>query len=102
MNAIEYAAKMDAQGSKRLTIAGIARQLKAIGYRLNRSMDCRSICQRSTGETYPTITTGIVEADTGLSFANVNARRDANFRALQDMRYNETFYAIHKDAIFSL
>ncbi len=30
----------------------------------------------------------IVEKDSGLSFANIYARRDANFKALQEFRYN--------------
>ena len=30
----------------------------------------------------------IIEKDSGLSFANIYARRDNNFRALQELRYN--------------
>lgn len=30
----------------------------------------------------------IVEKDSGLSFANIDARRDENFKSFQELRYN--------------
>jgi hypothetical protein len=34
----------------------------------------------------------VIESDTGLGFANINARRDARFTALQEMRRNNEFW----------
>lgn len=72
--------------------------LKSIGYRLDRSADCRSISRWMSGpragKSYPACTTGVVEIDTRLSFAHVNARRDANFRSLQEARFSGDLFAV--------
>lgn len=49
------------------------------------------------GESYPCCTTGIDEIDTGLSFANCDARRDTNFRALQELRASGELFAVTND-----
>lgn len=91
------------EGDHPLPIKAIADALGAIGYVLDRSMDCRSMATWMTGPragtSYPCVTTGITEADTGLSAFNVDARRDANFARLQDMRSSGRYFAVSRGAI---
>ena len=91
----------DRNGYRRLTVAGMEREFLALGYRLDRSMDCRHTARWLTGDragqTHPCISTGVKEADTGISAFHVNARRDDNFRAMQQLR--QEVYAIVRGAV---
>lgn len=82
-----------------VTIREMGARFAALGYRLDRSLDCRSLSQWMTGPragtSHPVCSTGLKEADTGLSAFNVNARRDDNFRAMQELR-SEVF-AVTRD-----
>lgn len=95
-----------ARGFPPKTIAQIRKEILEIGYRIDRRLDAmgktRILTGERAGESYPCITTGIVEADTGRSAFHFAARRDANFARLQDMRLNESHYAIVKGSIFDL
>lgn len=94
-----------AYGCELLTLAEIIRRVDALGYRLDRSMDCACVARTMTGPdagtSYPTITACPREKDTGLSFANCDARRDANYKALQAMRLGGVF-AIVRGHIFDI
>ena len=65
-------------------------------------MDCRSVARYMTGvrsgESYPCNSLYPVQIDNGLSFANVDARRDANFDALREIR--NMHFAVHCGCIF--
>lgn len=80
--------------------------LAGIGYRLDRALDCRSdnryLSGPDMGRSYPAVNACIVEADTGLSFANVMARRDDNFRRLQELRFSGELFAVVRGRIFEL
>lgn len=93
-----------ASGSRHLTVAGLDAAFRALGYRLDRSRDCRSVARYLTGpragETYPAISTGLKELDSGLSAFNVSARRDDRFRAMQVLR-GEVF-AVTQGAILEV
>ena len=69
-------------------------------------MDCRGTSRYLTGEfaglSYPVNTTGVKESDTGLSAFNVNARRDANFKELQRLRFEEELYAVVRGRILEV
>ena len=95
-----------ARGDAPVTLAQMKRALAAIGYRLDRSLDCASMNRYLTGDcagqSYPAINTGVKEADTGLSAFNVNARRDENFKALQRMRFNEELFAVVRGRILEI
>ncbi len=54
------------------------------------------------GISYPSVTTGIREADTGMSAFHVDARRDANFAKLQQMRLSGEYFAVSRGAILEL
>lgn len=95
-------ARRDASGCERLSVAGMADRFARLGYRLDRTLDCRGVARYMTddGETlasYPCVTTGVKEADSGLSAFNVDARRDDTFRAMQTLR--QTVYAVTRGAI---
>lgn len=93
-----------AAGNPPTTIKHITAQLAALGYRLDRTTDCRSVSRWMSGpragSTYPVITTDVIEIDTRLSFANIYARRDANFKALQELR--DTLHAVTQNAILEI
>ena len=105
MNSLENElARRAAQGLYPVTVKAMAARLAALGYRFDRTMDCRHVARYMTGphagESYPCISTSAREADTGLGFANADARRDDNFRALQDMR--SELFAVTRGAILEI
>lgn len=104
MNIEEIAAWYRANGVEVVSVGELSRRVKALGYTLDRTMDCYAPCRFMTGElagqSYPCCTTNAKESDTGLSFANFQARRDANFRALQELR--QSVVAISRGAILEI
>jgi hypothetical protein len=86
-------------GCERLSVAEFGRRFAALGYRIDRTMDCRSSARYVTGpragESYPACDTGINEADTGLRAWNYAARRDAAFQAMQELR--QQVFAVTRD-----
>ena len=93
-------------GFRPSTITHIESVLSSIGYKLDRSMDCRHVARYLTGpragQTHPCISTGIKEIDTGLSFANYTARRDSNFEKLQSLRFSGELFAVVRGAILEI
>jgi len=88
------------------TMSEIVFMLKKIGYKLDRKMDCRGMAKWMTGErsgeTYPCLTTGIIESDTKRSAFHFKSRRDRNFDELQFLRKNGAFVAMQNGFIFEL
>lgn len=88
-------------GFKQVSVYEFEQRFRDIGYMLDRSHDCRSTAQWMTGpeagRTYPCCTVYPVEIDTGKSFAHFEARRDANFDALQ--KISSRIFAVSKGAI---
>jgi hypothetical protein len=89
-----------------VTMAELDSRLRAIGYRLDRSMDCMSSNRYMTGEfageSYPACNLYPVQCDDGLSFANVDVRRDASFSQLQDWRMSGALFAVAHGALYEL
>jgi hypothetical protein len=85
------------------TLAGLKAALAAIGYKVDRSCDARGntryITGEHVGESYPATNLYVVEADTGMSAFHVDARRDENFRKLQELRFRGALYAIVRGRI---
>ncbi len=54
------------------------------------------------GRSYPCLSTGIMEADTGRSAFHGEARRDAKFRRLQALRFDVGLYAVVGGTIMDL
>jgi hypothetical protein len=94
-------ARREAAGCERLSVAAMAERFARLGYRLDRSLDCHGMARITTNDgesaSYPCVTTGVKERDTGLSAFNVDARRDDTFRAMQELR--QTVYAVTRGAI---
>jgi hypothetical protein len=88
------------------TIKHIASVLASIGYKLDRRDDCRSNSRYMTGpragESYPCISTGFTEIDTGARYAHFASRRDSNFEQLQELRRSGTLFAVIRGAILEL
>jgi len=80
----------NAMGIELLSVEAMAARFAALGYKLDRRLDCRSEARFMTGpnagKSYPCITTGLREANTGMSAFHYQARRDSNFRAMQQLR----------------
>lgn len=89
-----------------VTLDEVKARLAELGYKLNRQGDSRSLARYMTGEragcSYPSLTTWIEEANTGLSFAHVDARRDANFDRLLAMRQSGEVFAVVGEYILDL
>lgn len=94
------------EGYTPITVKELEATLRSIGYRLDRDKDCGCNAQYMTGaragQTYPCITTGVREVDTGLSAFHVDARRDENFVALQQMRMNQSHFAVIRGSILEI
>lgn len=87
------------------SVQALNEALHGMGYRLDRSMDCRSTAQHVSGPragaTYPCMTTGIIELCTGLSFAHVDSTRADDHRALQALRLAGAFVVL-RDCLLDL
>lgn len=85
-------------GCERLSVRAMENRFLALGYELDRSLDCRAMSRYlSSGRTYPTCTTGVKERDTGRSAFHFESRRDANYRAMQKLR--QDVFAVSRGAI---
>ena len=86
-------------GMTQLTVASLNHAYKELGYVLDRTMDCYCMASYEDGMSYPYITTGVKEIDTNLSAFHYQARRDDNFKAMQQLR--KTTFAVTNGAILS-
>lgn len=100
----QMAIDLVATGMTMLTISGLTRKYKEIGYRFDRSNDAKCVARWASGEfngrTYNCCTLDPVEIDTGVGAFNIAARRDANYEALKELRSD--FFAFHKDTIYEV
>lgn len=91
-------------GWNRMTLKSLEQRLRQLGYRLDRSGDCRSVARwmsgARAGSSWPCVSLRVVQADNGLGFAHVDARRDDAFKELQRMRL--CTYVKGRNAIFEL
>lgn len=86
-------------GCEKLSLKEMAQRFATLGYRLDRSLDCRSMSRYlSNGRSYPCITTGVKEADTGRSAFHCESRRDENFEKMQQLR--QDVFAVVRGCIF--
>lgn len=92
MTVSEAAAMNRSCEMEQVSMADLQARLAAIGYMLDRSNDCRSVGRivsgKFAGQSYQCCTAYVRQADDGMSFAHYNARRDSNYRKLQEMRKN--------------
>lgn len=93
-----------ANGCKMVSVRELGEAFKALGYRLNRSMDCQSMARYVSGPragaTHPVITTDATEIATGKSYAHYQGARDANFRKMMELR--QTLFAVTRGCILEV
>jgi hypothetical protein len=89
--------------SQPMQIKDIQKSLKALGYRLDRSEDCKGVSrvypfnEDQEEYSYLCCTTGIKEIDSGMSAFHYQAKRDDNFKQLQAMRLSGEYFAVLKN-----
>lgn len=95
-----------ANGGRQVTLAAFDDELRALGYRLDRSVDCPQLGRYLTGPragaSYPSVVMGVVQVSDGTSFANVHSRRDANFDRLQNIRFEQELFAVHNGRLYDI
>lgn len=83
---IEVEASLKA-GARQMTLPVIRTELRRIGYEIDPGTRAAGVFRNlDTGNNYPGATYGVCEIDTRMSAFHYQARRDANFRALQEFR----------------
>ncbi|MGP1715645.1 MAG: hypothetical protein ACTS9Y_00570 [Methylophilus sp.] len=89
-----------------VTIESMEQQLNALGYKLDRNMDCHSnnrwMNGPSAGESYPAINTRVKEMDTGVLYGNINARKDSKSEALGRLLSSGELFSVTKSAILEI
>ena len=102
---IELAERTE-RGFQPVTVKVMNATLNTIGYELNRDRDCysnnRYMSGPRAGQSYPAVNTGVREMDTKLEFCNVDARRDANFKTLQEWRGECSLFAVVRGCILEI
>jgi hypothetical protein len=92
--------------SRQVDLKTMDGELRAIGYRLDRRMDCRSVNRHMSGaragESYHAVNLYVVQVSDGVSAFHVDSRRDANFDRLQQMRLNQEIFAVQGDRIYGI
>jgi hypothetical protein len=92
-------ARRIADGRRPSTMAEIRASLRAIGYELAPYSAADSMARGPNGVVYPVRTYAVREADTKISaFHYRDARRDANYAALQGLRLG-AMYAVVRGRI---
>jgi len=80
----------------RISVAKMVKELEAIGYRLDRRMDCKSMATWRTGdragESYPANSLTLRQIDDGKSAFHFEARRDSNYESIK--KFRNTHFAI--------
>jgi hypothetical protein len=93
-----------ALGLHPVSVREFERRLLAVGYKLDRALDCACVSRIMTGDragqTYPTITTSATHIESGLGFAHCDAPRDHRYEAFKAVR-NSTF-SVTRGAILEI
>lgn len=97
-------ADLIAHGYRQVTLAAFDVELRAIGYRLDASMACRSTATIQTGpragSAYPAVSLYARQVSDGVSAYNVDARRDVKYEAFKALRNSR--FAIVRGAVATL
>ena len=74
-------------GVAQVTVPEIAKRLRAFGYELQPGSRCSGTARNmTTGASYKCVTWGVREQDTKQSAYHFESRRDAQFKAMQQLR----------------
>jgi hypothetical protein len=87
---VDEVKSLKAHGLTQIRLGEFERRLRAIGYRFNRDMDCRSTSRYMTGPragcSTPSLSLSVVQIDNSMGCFHVDARRDTNYQALMVLR----------------
>lgn len=93
-------------GSKQVSFEEMASMLKQLGYKISKKDGCYSRNRHMTGpcagRSYPAFNLYVTEASSGLGASNVDARRDDNYKKMQEIRFNESFFSVAHGVIYKL
>jgi hypothetical protein len=93
-----------AEGSRQLTLAAMEAEFGDLGYRFDRSRDCRGSALHLTGARaglrYPCVGLYPVQADDRRSAWHWQARSDSRFQRLQALRVE--IFAVHRNCIYEV
>jgi hypothetical protein len=78
---------MLAAGMEQLSKSELLNRLDRLGYKIL-AVDSFNYGNNGNANRYPARSIYIIEKDSKLSFANIDARRGENFKALQQLRYS--------------
>lgn len=78
-------------GMKCISAQSLVLKLTTLGYKID-PVNSFNYINTNNKRQYKARSIYIVESNTGLSFANINARCDDNFKELQSLRYNTFVY----------
>lgn len=86
-------------GMAQLSLMEMFNKIDSLGYKIDKSM---SFCYFNQGNAnhWAAKSCYVVEKDTGLSFANINAREDENYKALQELR--RSTFTLHKGRLWEI
>lgn len=100
----EVDARINEGTGEQITLREMTERLKAIGYRLDRTADCRSnhhyVTGPRAGKSHPGVSLRPVQIDDGKAAWHYEARRDDNFRKLQTIR--DQIFFVSKGAIHEI
>lgn len=86
----EELARRLTQGQERVSLETLVARYAQLGYHFDRRLDCRAPAIHLTGPwagaSYPCLALYPVQSDNGLSAWHIEARRDAAFQSLQQLR----------------
>lgn len=93
-------------GYRPVTMDQLRRTLDGLGYAVAVDMhadsDARHMTGEAAGESYPVRVLYVVEKDTRRSAFHYESRRDANFRALQAVRFDGSLFAVVRNRFVEL
>lgn len=71
------------------TKKSVISKLSSLGYKISEKDSFNYVNKGNPPEIWNARACYIIEKDSGLSFCNINARRDENFKLLQEYRKND-------------
>lgn len=85
-------------GMRKITLKQFEAEIRRIGYRFDRRMDCRGSSRYMTGPrtgtSHPYLSLKPVQVSDGMSWCSVYARRDDGFKRLKELR-DSVFAVVH-------
>lgn len=89
-------------GMKLVTLKQYETDIATMGFRLEKSFNCRCIARdMETDDSYPALTGYAIQKETGAGFANIKANRDCEGWK-QFIEYRSKHFAIVREQLFTV